>query len=143
MSRTADIDFTFSGPVDVTGFLNLLAGGGVSFSRAGHVSYLLDEDGMFDWSQAADAALDGIILEMGDVRRIQGTVGISMIFSESIQGGDLLFQPGRSVVSFLISINRKNLSGSSKFCDLGWYLDRLVPLLEPLGLIEIEARDSE
>ncbi|MFI5758368.1 hypothetical protein [Streptomyces sp. NPDC051569] len=121
----------------------MLAVVGVSFSRAGHVSYLLDDDGMFDWIQDADDDLSRIILEMGDTRWSRGIVGISLMFSGSAQGGDLLFQPGRSVISFLISINRKNLSKSSKFCDLGWYLDRLVPALEPLGLVEIEARDSE
>ncbi|GIH70070.1 hypothetical protein Mth01_23230 [Sphaerimonospora thailandensis] len=29
----------------------------------------------------------------------------------------------------------------TRFCDMGWYLRRLVPILETLGLSEIETRD--
>jgi hypothetical protein len=106
------------------------------------VSYLFNEDGMFDWSEATDDSLGEIISEMGEARWSQSMVGMSLLLPNSIRGGDLLFHPGRFVVSFVIAINRKNLSESSQFCDIGWYLERLVPVFEGEGLREIESRDS-
>lgn len=142
MGRSVDIDFTFDEPVHIPHVLRCMMASGMSFSRGGVVSYVFDEDDMFDWLEIGADSLDDLIQDMGDVRRSNATVGISVFLGEPQIGGDLLFYPERCSISFVISINRKNLPGRSKFCDLGWYLHRMVPVLEPLGLSEITARDS-
>ncbi|MFF5985468.1 hypothetical protein ACFY78_42270 [Streptomyces olindensis] len=142
MSRSVDIDFTFNESIDAPTFVRALLGGGLRVSTYGKVTYLIDEDGMFDWEKAPMSQLDKILSRMREGSMAGRTVGITVLFSEGEHGGDFLIHPERTSASFVIGINPKPLAGSKKFCDLGWYLNQLVPLLEPLGLSEIEARDS-
>lgn len=111
-------------------------------SVEGEVAYLIDEDGMFDWRKSTEDRLDDVISEMGERRWRDRVVGITLIFPGSISGGEILFHPGRTSVSCVISVNPRLLPGSSRFCEVGWYLANLVPLFEPLGLVEVETRDS-
>ncbi|MCX4920201.1 hypothetical protein [Streptomyces sp. NBC_00687] len=141
MTRTVDIDFTFKSAVEPSSVVGRLVSSGMTADVGGKISYLLDLDGMFDWGNADSSELDQVISLMGDRRWGDGHVGITLLFAGSTRGGDLLFQPGRTVVSFSITVNPKYLQNSSKFCDLGWYLAALIPLFEPLGLTEVEARD--
>ncbi|MFI6150282.1 hypothetical protein [Streptomyces sp. NPDC051109] len=142
MGALTGIDFTFDTPIDTSAALRKMQDDGISFIREGGASSLFDENGMFDWKDVSASSLPAIIAEMGDVRWANATVGISLLLRDSQRGGDLLFHPGRSAVSFMATINRKPLSDSSRFCDVGWYLNNLVPILEGFGLREVEVRDS-
>ncbi|MCX4550982.1 hypothetical protein OG204_12285 [Streptomyces sp. NBC_01387] len=137
-----DIDFTFNIPISVTEVLRAALRSGGELSRNGEISYLIDEDGTFNWHQETGSSIERVITEIGKDHWTQHTVGISLIIPGSDRGGDLIFHPGRSTISFIVAINRKTLPGSSKFCDIGWYLSSLVPILEPFGLSEIETVDS-
>lgn len=65
-----------------------------------------------------------------------------MISGKSQQtGGQLLFFPRRTAGSFIPTINRRRLSGSSDFTDVGWYLHARVPSLLTIGLEGYEARN--
>ncbi|MET7302797.1 hypothetical protein [Embleya sp. NPDC005575] len=141
MSRTADIDFKFEAVVDVGGVLAGLREGGISFVMDGGVSYVVDEDGLFDWARVDEERMPEVLRLFAGADPGTTTIGISALLDEFPRGGDLLFLPGRQAISFLIEINRKNLPAGSKFCDFGWYVDRLVPLLETFGLTEINAHD--
>ncbi|WP_371794066.1 hypothetical protein [Streptomyces sp. NBC_01718] len=141
MSRSVDFDFTFKTPIDVPEVLHLMRENGVVFCVDGEFTYVLDETGMFDWQSGREGELEEVILEMGRARWCDGTVGISFLFSGSTRGGDLLFHPGRESVSFVVTVNRKLLPGS-ELCDVGWYMGRIIPILEPAGLVEVEYRDS-
>lgn len=142
MSRSVDIDFTFRRAIDSSSVIRILMASGMTPSRGGEVAYLIDEDGMFDWQKAAIGRLDEVVANLGDKRWDDRVVGITLSFLDSASGGDFLFHPGRTEVSCVIGISPKFLPGSSRFCDIGWYLAKLVPLFEPLGLVEIETRDS-
>ncbi|MFG2783831.1 hypothetical protein ACGFY7_39120 [Streptomyces prunicolor] len=142
MTRSADIDFTFNGSIDVSVTLHALLAAGVRPSGADEVAYVIDEDGMFDWQRSAASGLDEVISRMADTRWTDRVVGVTLLFPEVDCGGDFLFHPGRTSLSCVINVNPKYLPDSSRFCDIGWYLERLVPLLDPLGLSEIETRDS-
>jgi len=128
----------------VSGLLNELIAVGCSLSYRGQVSYVFDENQMFDWVRTEDVRI-GDLLAQADRRPPDlVTVGFTILVDVlSEVGGDLLFWPGRSEMSFIASINRRKLAYPSKFTDLGWYLNRLIPVLEPLGLVEIPARDLE
>ncbi|MEV6825989.1 hypothetical protein [Amycolatopsis sp. NPDC051102] len=141
LSRSADIDFRFAAPVVVSGLLNELAAAGCSLSYRGEVGYVFDEDQMFDWARAEDSRVADL-LARADALPDSMTVGFTILVDvPSEAGGDLLFQPGRAEVSLMASVNRRKIARSAVFTDLGWYLNRLVPVLEPLGLVEIEAKD--
>ncbi|MDH6221683.1 hypothetical protein [Streptomyces pseudovenezuelae] len=142
MTRSVDIDFAFKRPIDVSVTLRTLLAAGMRSSDADGVAYLIDEDGMFDWQRSKNGGLDEVITRMADARWNDRVVGITLLFPETDHGGDFLFHPGRTSLSCVIGINPRYLPGSSRFCDMGWYLERLVPLFDPLGLSEIEARDS-
>lgn len=144
LSRSVDIDFQFATPMVVSGLLNELVTAGCSLSYRGQVSYVFDENQMFDWLRVEDSRVGDLLVQADALPPNLVTVGFTILLDvPSEVGGDLLFQPGRSEVSFVASINRRKLTRSSKFTDLGWYLNRLIPVLEPLGLAGIQARDLE
>ncbi|MFG3116775.1 hypothetical protein ACGF4C_20545 [Streptomyces sp. NPDC048197] len=136
-----DIDFTFAAPLDPRTAVNGLLEAGVSVNYEGLLSYVLDRDGMFDWKRVDISRLADVLDWASSCEFGGATFGISIIF-DGDRGGDLLFLPERKELSFLVTINRKTLTPLSKFCDFGWYLRRLVPVLEPMGLAEIELRDA-
>ncbi|MEU1518524.1 hypothetical protein ABZ490_41355 [Streptomyces sp. NPDC005811] len=142
MSRTVDIDFTFGEAISVLDALDALLGSGLRMPSDTEVLYLLDEDGMFEWQKAPASDVDDVISRLADKQWEDRVVGMTLLLPDGPHGGDLLFHPGRTSVSFVVAVHPRLLSGSSRFCDLGWYLERLVPALEPLGLAEIEARDT-
>ncbi len=111
-------------------------------SMEGEIAYVIDEDGMFDWQRLEDNRLNEVISKMGESRWRDHVVGITLLFPEVDSGGDFLFHPGRTSISCVIGVNPKLLSDSSRFCDIGWYMTRLIPLFESMGLSEVEARDS-
>ncbi|MGW0885526.1 hypothetical protein [Streptomyces sp. NPDC002671] len=104
--------------------------------------YLIDEEGMFDWRKGESPQLGDILSRVRHSQWQDRTVGITLYFPDSDSGGDFLFHPGREVVSCVIGINPKFMPGSLRFCDIGWYLSRLIPVFEPSGLVEIETRDT-
>ncbi|WP_062415291.1 hypothetical protein [Sphaerimonospora mesophila] len=141
MSRSVDIDFVFDRPVRVPVALEAMLAHGVSFSRNGVVSHLLDEDGMYDWQEVPDSRLADVINSMGEARWRDATLGIVAFLDDFPHGGDVIFHPDRLLISFVVSINKISLPGNSRFCDMGWYLRKLVPIFEPLGLSEIKTAD--
>ncbi|WP_181793307.1 hypothetical protein [Streptomyces sp. WELS2] len=141
MSRTVDIDLTFARAVNVSAFVQLLLESGMRASCNGEISYLIDDDGMFEWNKGAPSEVEGILSAMGHERVSDCTVGITLYFPDSSSGADFLFHPDRESVSCVIAVNPKLLEGSV-FCDIGWYAARLIPWLEPLHLIGVETRDT-
>ncbi|WP_327355364.1 hypothetical protein [Streptomyces sp. NBC_01304] len=141
MSRTADIDFSFHDPVAISNVLHALVENGVSFQHQGEVSYVLDLNGMFEWIQVPENELSRVTAEADGAHARSSIFAISAYFTEQNTGGEFMFHKDRKEVSFMATINRRHVFESSKFCDFGWYLDRLVPALEPLGLSELVARD--
>ncbi|MFF6999425.1 hypothetical protein ACFY93_31425 [Streptomyces sp. NPDC008313] len=142
MTRSVDIDLEFQRVLDVGLTVRRLFRSGMNPLVHGEVCYLLNDDGLFDWRREQSPDLEGIVSELGQARRDDAMVGISLLFPDSQHGGDFLFHPGRTMISCVLSINPKLLSGSSRFCDIGWYLAHLIPIFAPLGLTEFEARDS-
>ncbi len=142
MTRSVDIDFEFKASIDVSMVLHALMAAGFRPSAESELAYVIDEDGMFDWQRVSDRRLGEVIANMGESRWGDRVVGITLLFPEVDCGGDFLFHPGRTSISYVIGANPKYLPGSSRFCDIGWYLERLVPLFEPMGLSGIETRDS-
>ncbi|MFD7942501.1 hypothetical protein [Streptomyces sp. NPDC059744] len=66
-----------------------------------------------------------------------------MISCKSQQtGGQLLFFPRRTAGSLIPTINRRRLSGSSDFTDVGWCFHARVPSLLTSGLEGYEGRHT-
>ncbi|GAA2411021.1 hypothetical protein GCM10010420_44840 [Streptomyces glaucosporus] len=142
MARSADIDFNFGAPVSVSEVLHSFLRHGFLLTHRGLVSYVLDDDGMYDWKKADGSRLEEVIAIGGNSDPERTSFGISLFLGEHGTGGDLLFHRGRKRRSFMIEVNRRTVSRSSRFCDFGWYLERMVPVMEPLGMTELVARDS-
>ncbi|MDI3409055.1 hypothetical protein [Streptomyces cavernicola] len=141
MSRSAEIDFSFYDPVEVSGVLRRLEARGVVLKNEGEVSYILDSDDMFDWVRVGADEFDRVLLEVDAASSVQATFVVSALFEGTDSGGEIIFHKGRTEVSFSATVNRRYVAPGSHFCDFGWYLDILVPALESLGLRELEARD--
>jgi hypothetical protein len=141
MTRSADIDFEFSRVVSISETLNSLFDRGASPHGGSGISYVLDENGSFDWIQAESSDIDRIISTAESSDPSSSTFIISIFFNGTQVGGEILFHKERRAISFMATVNRRHISDSSVFCDFGWYLERLVPALEPLGLSEVTARD--
>lgn len=142
MTRSADIDFNFDRPVSASEVLHSFLRSGFRLSHDGLASYVLDDDDMYDWKQVDDSRIEEIISLEAESNPEQTAFGISLFLDDHGTGGDLLFHRGRKSVSFMIEINRRTISRSSKICDFGWYLERMAPIMESLGITEIVARDS-
>lgn len=143
MSRSSDIDFSFEDPLNVSDVLHSLVSHGASLSRNGEISYVLDRDEMFDWQSVPAAELENVIAAEAKEDSSSTSFGISLFLDDQLTGGDLLFHPGRTALSFMVAINRRILPGSQRFCDFGWYLSRLIPVFENMGLKEFTASDYE
>ncbi|MEH0590051.1 hypothetical protein QA942_40995 [Streptomyces sp. B21-106] len=142
VSRTVDIDFTFGEAISVSEVLHALLGAGLRMPSDTEVPYLVDEGRHVRVAEGGRFRRGRRHLPAGDKRWEDRAVGMTLLLPDGPHGGDLLFHPGRTSVSFVVAVHPRYLPDSSRFCDLGWYLARLVPALEPLGLAEIEARDA-
>lgn len=140
VTRTSDMDFTFAKALPIRETLTLLQETGLKLAQNNEISYVIDHDRMFDWTKEVSSHLGHIIDEADRTDPGLTTFGITAYFGEAVHGGDLLFHPGRREVSFMATVHKKTLPGS-RFCDFGWYLSRLVPPFEQLGLVDLTATD--
>lgn len=140
VTRTSDMDFTFAEPLSIRETLRSLHETGLTFTQSDQISYVIDRDKMFDWTKESASRLHDILGEADRAEPGLTTFGITSYFGSSIHGGDLLFHEDRLEISFIAAVNKRTLPGS-QFCDFGWYLSRLIPPLEQLGLVEFTATD--
>ncbi|MGQ4512348.1 hypothetical protein [Streptomyces sp. DW26H14] len=143
MSRTADIDFTFVRPVTVASVVRALEPFGWSTEEPLGVSHLLDEDEDFDWQRGEPADAEAILARLDAADATATHVGVSLFSKEAGTGGLLLFFPGRTVISFAPSINRRPLAEGSSLTDVSWYLGQLAGPLAELGMSGYTARDLD
>ncbi|MFB4421270.1 hypothetical protein C5F59_009260 [Streptomyces sp. QL37] len=134
------MDFLFESPVSPENVLRRVMEDGFRLSKDGVFSYLFDDQGEYGWRIGDSRQLDAIVTDMGADRWAESVVGISVYFPGENGGGELIFQPDRRTISFLITVDRKNIPGSM-FCDMGWYLGALRPTFEALGATGVETTD--
>jgi len=141
-SRTADIDFTFVREVTVRSTVSALIRGGWSLEEPLGLSYMVNDDDMYDWLCCApDQA--GEVLTLLDSPENKGyTVAVCIYHPSAETGGQLLFAPDRTKCSFIPTINRRGLPSAPKFTDVAWYLQTLVPTLVHEGLHGYEATEE-
>ncbi|MEU6736623.1 hypothetical protein ABZ929_26110 [Streptomyces physcomitrii] len=141
MSRSTDIDFVFAVALDARDVFDRLSNGGIHFNIEGKLCFVIDEEELFDW-ESTDWALRNTVIDQAVSRGPQevrfGFTGML----DSRHGGDFLLHLGWRRLSFMAEINRKTLHTASAIGDIGWYLEKLVPALAPLGIQSIEARDT-
>jgi hypothetical protein len=142
VTRTSDIEFTFTEPLTICETLHTLREVNLSFTQGPHISYVIDHDKMFDWKIEKASRLGDIINDADRAEPSLTTFGITSYLGNSVHGGELLFHPGRKEISFLVTVNKRKLP-DSRFCDFGWYLNQLIPPLEQLGLVEFVATDLQ
>ncbi|UNO41073.1 hypothetical protein [Streptomyces sp. MST-110588] len=140
MSRSADIDFNFITPLDTAATLERFRVAGMSLHYEGKVAYVVDSAQMFKWVRVDYTHVQQVIEMAKGADAQHTTFGITVLLDGHRHGGDFLFHPGRQSASLNITVNRKNIEGS-QFCDFSWYLRRIIPVFEPMGMSEIEAHD--
>lgn len=140
MGRSVDIDVAFASPVNAADVIAWLRGSGLSPVVEGVISYHLTDE--FDWTSEPAANVADIAKRIA-VHSAEGdTVGIAMVWPDTEFGVSLLCAGDGMQVSFLLSATKKLVVGSSTFVDFGWYLNRLVPALEPHGLLSVVCHDT-
>ncbi|WP_228183326.1 hypothetical protein [Streptomyces anulatus] len=141
MSRTADIDLVFARAVTVDAVMRALAGEGWSLQEPLGISYMVNNDGLFDWQSASPDQAVEVLAMVDSPDTIDYYVGVCIYHPTAATGGQLLFPAGRSRCSFIPTIDRRKLSGAPALTDMAWYLNALVPPLLAVGLVSYEARD--
>ncbi|MER7813132.1 hypothetical protein [Streptomyces sp900116325] len=141
MSRTADIDLAFERAVTVEAVVGALAGERWSLQEPLGVSYMVNNDGLFNWQSAPTDQVTQILALVDSPDNIHYHVGVCIYSSAAKTGGQLLFHAGRSHCSFTPTIDRRGLSEASRLTDIAWYLNKLVSPLLAIGLTGYEARD--
>lgn len=137
MSRSVDIDLTFGPPVRLDALLSGLASAGWSPAHEGKINFMTD----FDWQYAGAAEHEQVLATMTAALDAGDVAGISL-WTPQGPGANLLAFPGGEKVSLSLDLDRRLYEGSATFTDLGWYLARIVPPLESLGLSGVAARDT-
>jgi hypothetical protein len=137
MSRSVDIDLTFGPPVRLEALLSGLASSGWSPVHDGKINFMVD----YDWRYADAEEREQVLATMAEALDAGNVAGISVWTPEG-PGANLLAFPGGEKVSLSLDLNRRLYEGSAIFADLGWYLARIVPPLESLGLSSVAARDT-
>ncbi|MEU6849120.1 hypothetical protein ABZ901_04180 [Actinacidiphila alni] len=141
VSRESTIDFTFESPVDIRGAVRALRDAGVEFDREGVSYFVNSEDDLYDWIRVDSAEL-GATLSLIESSWASGTVsGVTVGIQGSERGGELLFFPERSAVTFSASVNKEFITESSGFADLGWYCKVFIPIFESFGLAAVSSSD--
>jgi hypothetical protein len=140
MSRTSGIDFKFDKPIIVRSVVEALLDAGAQINDDGWLSFLLDNSVLFEWHRQPYGQLADILKRIGQATE-PVTVGFVLFLDDHSAGGDMLFSADREMIIFSASINKRKIEGSETFADLGWYINKLVPILEPFGLCEITAKD--
>ncbi|MFI1286428.1 hypothetical protein ACH4U5_37680 [Streptomyces sp. NPDC020858] len=141
MSRTADIDLVFARAVTVDAVVRALGGEGWSLQEPLGISYVVNNDDMFDWQSASTDQAAEVLTVVDSPDNIDYLVGVCIYHATAGTGGQLLFHAGRSHCSFTPTIDRRGLSGAPALTDMAWYLNALVPPLLAMGLASYEARD--
>ncbi|MYT69753.1 MULTISPECIES: hypothetical protein [unclassified Streptomyces] len=140
MSRTADIDLVFARAVTVNAVVRALAGEGWSLQEPLGISYMVNNDDLFDWHSASAGQESEVLAVVDSPHNTEYLVAICIYHSAAGSGGQLLFHVGRSHCSFIPTIDRRGLSGTPELTDMAWYLNALVPPLLAMGLVSYEAR---
>lgn len=141
MSRTSDVDLVFACAVTVRSVVSALAETGWSFEEPLGLSYVVNDDGLFDWHEASADRADEVLSLLDAPENHEFDVAICVYHRGVVAGGQLLFPPGRSRCHFIPTIDRRSLPGAPEFTDISWYLNALVPALLPVGLLSYEACD--
>lgn len=141
MSRTAEIDLVFARAVTVGAVVRALAGEGWSLQEPLGISYVVNNDDLFDWQSASTDQAVEVLAVVDSPDNIDYHVGVCIYHTTSETGGQLLLHAGRSHCSFIPTIDRRILSGAPVMTDMAWYLNTLVPPLLALDLASYEARD--
>ncbi|KOG44884.1 hypothetical protein ADK75_33940 [Streptomyces virginiae] len=141
MSRTADIDLVFARAVTVDAVVRALAGEGWSLQEPLGISYMVNNDDLFDWQSASAHQAAEVLTVVDSPDNIDYLVGVCIYHSTAGTGGQLLLHAGRSHCSFIPTIDRRRLSEAPALTDMAWYLSALVPPLLAMGLASYEARD--
>ncbi|WP_406361067.1 hypothetical protein [Streptomyces sp. NBC_01579] len=141
-SRSADIDFTFTREVTVRSTVDALTTTGWSLEEPLGLTYVVnDNDDSYDWLSTTTDRTEEVLTLLDAPEKTDYHVALCVYHAQAETGGQLLFLPRRTACSFIPTINRRKLSGSSDFTDVGWYLHALVPSLLTVGLEGYEARD--
>ncbi|NEC92387.1 hypothetical protein [Streptomyces sp. SID12501] len=141
MSRTADVDLVFERAVTASAVVSALTEAGWSLEEPLGLSYMVNDDGMFDWQATSVDQADEILSRLDAPENRAFEVAICVYHPGAGTGGQLLFLPDRSQCCFLPTIYRRSLPGAPRLTDIAWYLNALVPALLPAGLLSYEARD--
>jgi len=140
MGRSVDIDVAFASPVNAAEVISWLRDAGLSPVIDDEVSFHLTDD--FDWTSQPVANLAEVAKSIATHSAEGDTVGIAMVWPDNGFGASLLFAGDHRNVSFILSAEKKLVEGSRTFVDFGWYLSRLVPVLEPRGLESVVCHDT-
>ena len=134
MSRFSSIDIMLYGKrKKIVELISMLLNYGWTLNDYGRVSYLpIGVNGKYDWASDDISKCDLISL-IKLKEDIGEQVGIVMTWKDTLIGGQMLFYSDMKI-SFILSINRQEISNTNRFTDVTWYLEKIIPALASIDV---------
>jgi hypothetical protein len=141
-SRIAGIDFFVRDPLTVSHAVHLHSRHGWSLVEPLGMSYAVEDSaGDLDWQSTSPGNSHSITAMLDSQERRAERVGVCVYQAEAATGGQLLFDPTRTTLTFVPTINRRLHAMGDDFTDISWYVRTLLPGFLDGGLTGYEAED--
>jgi hypothetical protein len=138
MSAAADIDFTLTRAPVLRGIIAKLTEREIEVRTDDKVSYVENRNGLYDWEDGRLDELPSIVDRLDRALADSINVAIGISWSNDARGGTLLIIPSDHLVSFSPSGSLPGVEGAPGFIAMGVYLDDLLAVFAPLGLVSYE-----
>ncbi|MFF4846082.1 hypothetical protein [Streptomyces collinus] len=90
MSRSADIDLMFARAVTVEAVVRALAGEGWSLQEPLGISYVVNDDDLFNWQSASSEQAAEVLALVDSPANVNHNVGVCICHSTAETGGQLI-----------------------------------------------------
>lgn len=140
VSRFVDMQFMFDGRRSLAEVVDSLTAGGWRMDDGGHIRYLVDPD-MFEWRSSDLRDSVRVVEELESARLINGACAIVLTWKDTGIGGSFLINSFGESVTVDPTRSVVNRMDAEKFIDFEWYLARVIPCFNSIGLTGCKLAD--
>lgn len=140
MSRLIGIDITLETLPSLEQFVDLLRAHDIKVGREDAVFFMSSEGDIDEWDIRPLCEMDEILARLSKVLQSGNRISLKVSWPDDLHRGNFLFFPDDSRISFIPDADSPTI-GDTYIMALGWYLDTIISLLAPFGIIEHQAHD--